>query len=191
MRPAKSALLITLQDNKRIDEQLYVKCEELINGLVMVDVDLDWLVDQSEKFCKDKALYNAVMHSIQIIDGQDTHTVDALPHILSDALSVGFDNHIGHDYVGDAESRYDFYHRVEEKIPFDLEYFNKITEGGLVNKTLNVALAGTGVGKSLFMCHMLLVLNKAKMFCMLRWKCQRNVSLKELMPTCSMCQSKT
>ena len=153
--PAKSALLITLQDNKRIDEQLYVKCEELINGLVMVDVDLDWLVDQSEKFCKDKALYNAVMHSIQIIDGQDkAHTVDALPHILSDALSVGFDNHIGHDYVGDAESRYDFYHRVEEKIPFDLEYFNKITEGGLVNKTLNVALAGTGVGKSLFMCHM-------------------------------------
>ena len=107
----------------------------------MVDVDLDWLVDQSEKFCKDKALYNAVMHSIQIIDGQDkAHTVD-VPHILSDALSVGFDNHIGHDYVGDAESRYDFYHRVEEKIPFDLEYFNKITEGGLVNKTLNVVLA--------------------------------------------------
>tara|TARA_B100000519_G_scaffold202301_1_gene220250 strand:+ start:272 stop:1654 length:1383 start_codon:yes stop_codon:yes gene_type:complete len=153
--PSKNALLISLQENKRIDENTYAKCEELVNSLVYMESDFDWMIDQTEKFCKDKALYNAVMQSIQIIDGQDkAHNVDALPHILSDALSVGFDNHIGHDYVGDAESRYDFYHRVEERIPFDLEYFNKITEGGLVNKTLNVALAGTGVGKSLFMCHM-------------------------------------
>ncbi len=152
--PAISAIKIALQDNRKITEDLYVKCEELINGLSQTDEDQRWLIDQTEKFCKDKAVYNAIMQSIQIIDGQDkTHSVDALPSILSDALSVGFDNNIGHDYVGDAEQRFDFYHRHEEKLPFDLEYFNKITEGGLINKTLNIALAGTGVGKSLFMCH--------------------------------------
>ena len=152
--PAISAIKIALQDNRKITEDLYVKCEELINGLSQTDEDQRWLIDQTEKFCKDKAVYNAIMVSIQIIDGQDkTHSVDALPSILSDALSVGFDNNIGHDYVGDAEQRFDFYHRHEEKLPFDLEYFNKITEGGLINKTLNIALAGTGVGKSLFMCH--------------------------------------
>ena len=151
--PPQSAIKIALQDNRKITEDLYVKCEELINGLSQTDEDQRWLIDQTEKFCKDKAVYNAIMQSIQIIDGQDkTHSVDALPSILSDALSVGFDNNIGHDYVGD-EQRFDFYHRHEEKLPFDLEYFNKITEGGLINKTLNIALAGTGVGKSLFMCH--------------------------------------
>ena len=152
--PAISAIKIALQDNRKITEDLYEKCEGLINSLGESDVDNRWLIDQTEKFCKDKAVYNAIMQSIQIIDGQDkTHSVDALPSILSDALSVGFDNNIGHDYVGDAEQRFDFYHRHEEKLPFDLEYFNKITEGGLINKTLNIALAGTGVGKSLFMCH--------------------------------------
>jgi len=152
--PSKNALLISLQENRQVTEELYGKSEELINSLNEIEPDQDWLVDQTEKFCKDKAVYNAIMQSIQIIDGQDKiHTVDSLPSILSDALGVGFDNHVGHDYVADAELRYDFYHREEEKIPFDLEYFNKITEGGLSNKTLNVALAGTGVGKSLFMCH--------------------------------------
>tara|TARA_A100001035_G_scaffold245116_1_gene213207 strand:- start:2041 stop:3423 length:1383 start_codon:yes stop_codon:yes gene_type:complete len=152
--PSKNALLISLQENRQVTEELYGKSEELINSLNEIEPDQDWLVDQTEKFCKDKAVYNAIMQSIQIIDGQDKlHTVDSLPSILSDALGVGFDNHVGHDYVADAELRYDFYHREEEKLPFDLDYFNKITEGGLSNKTLNVALAGTGVGKSLFMCH--------------------------------------
>ena len=152
--PSKNALLISLQENRQVTEELYGKSEELINSLNEIEPDQEWLVDQTEKFCKDKAVYNAIMQSIQIIDGQDKlHTVDSLPSILSDALGVGFDNHVGHDYVADAELRYDFYHREEEKLPFDLDYFNKITEGGLSNKTLNVALAGTGVGKSLFMCH--------------------------------------
>ena len=119
-------------------------------------VDFDWLVDTTEKFCKDKAIYNAIVEGINIIDGKDRdkRTASELPSILSEALAVDFDNAIGHDYLRDAESRYDFYNRVETKIPFDLEYFNKITKGGLPNKTLNIALAGTGVGKSLFMCHM-------------------------------------
>jgi len=114
----------------------------------------EWLTTQTEKFCKDRAVYNAILKSIQIIDGRDkVHQQDAIPNILSEALGVCFDNHVGHDYLQDADSRYDFYHRVEEKIPFDLEMFNKITKGGLSKKTLNIALAGTGVGKSLFMCH--------------------------------------
>jgi replicative DNA helicase len=114
----------------------------------------EWLTTQTEKFCKDRAVYNAILKSIQIIDGRDkVHQQDAIPNILSEALGVCFDNHVGHDYLQDANSRYDFYHRVEEKIPFDLEMFNKITKGGLSKKTLNIALAGTGVGKSLFMCH--------------------------------------
>ena len=150
--PSKNALLISLQENRQITEDLYAKSEELINSLNSVESDNDWMIDQTEKFCKDKAVYNAIMQSIQIIDGQDKrYSVDSLPSILSDALSVGFDNHVGHDYIDDAELRFDFYHREEEKLPFDLDYFNRITEGTLVNKTLNVALAGTGVGKSLFM----------------------------------------
>lgn len=153
--PSKSALLIALQDDRRVTEDLYHKCESMINGLQMSHNPSEWLLDETEKFCKQKALYNAIMKSIQIIDGDDKeYSKDALPDILSTALGVGFDNNIGHDYIDNADERYDFYHREEEKIPFDLEYFNKITEGGLLNKTLNVALAGTGVGKSLFMCHM-------------------------------------
>ena len=154
--PNKGALLIALQDDRKISEDLYVQCEQLINSLNPTEgTDQKWLIDESEKFCKDKALYNAIMDSIQIIDGSDKdRSKDSLPSLLSDALSVGFDNNIGHDYIEDASERFDFYNRVEEKIPFDLEFFNKITQGGLPNKSLNIALAGTGVGKSLFMCHM-------------------------------------
>ena len=120
-----------------------------------MEVDFDWLVDHTEKFCKDKAIYNAIVDGIKIIDGKDSkRKPDAIPEILTDALSVSFDNSVGHDYIEDAESRFDYYHRVEERIPFDLDFFNKITKGGLPPKTLNIALAGTGVGKSLFMCHM-------------------------------------
>jgi archaellum biogenesis ATPase FlaH len=127
---------------------------EMIKGLTHSEPNQDWLIEQSEKFCKDKAVYNAILKSIQIIDGRDkVHQQDAIPTILSDALGVCFDNHVGHDYIQDANDRFDFYHRVEEKISFDLEMFNKITKGGLSKKTLNIALAGTGVGKSLFMCH--------------------------------------
>jgi replicative DNA helicase len=119
-----------------------------------VATNQDWLIENSEKFCKDRAVYNAILDSIKIIEGRDkVHTQDAIPNILSEALGVCFDNHVGHDYLQDAQSRFDFYHRVEEKVAFDLEMFNKITKGGLSKKTLNIALAGTGVGKSLFMCH--------------------------------------
>ena len=117
--------------------------------------ELQWLVDETEKFCKDKAVFNAVLEGIQIIDGKaKDKTPDALPEMLTEALQVGFDTNVGHDFIEDADKRFDFYNRLEEKVPFDLDLFNKITEGGLSNKTLNIALAGTGVGKSLFMCHM-------------------------------------
>lgn len=115
---------------------------------------IEWLVDKTEKFCQEKAIYNAVLNSISILDGKDkTHDKGAIPKILSDALAVSFDSSIGHDYLEDSDERFEFYHRKEERIPFDLDYFNKITKGGLPAKTLNIALAGTGVGKSLFMCH--------------------------------------
>ena len=117
-------------------------------------VDNQWLLDITEKWCRDRAIYLALMESIHIADGEDnTKNRDAIPSILSDALAVSFDNNIGHDYIQNSDDRYEYYHRTEDKIPFDLEYFNKITKGGLPNKTLNIALAGTGVGKSLFMCH--------------------------------------
>lgn len=128
--------------------------QELIKMLDKPEPNQEWLVTQTEKFCKDRAVYNAILSSIKIIDGRDKNLQqDAIPSILSDALSVCFDNHVGHDYIDDASSRYDYYHRVEEKVPFDLDMFNKITKGGLSKKTLNICLAGTGVGKSLFMCH--------------------------------------
>ena len=117
--------------------------------------ELQWLVDETEKFCKDKAVFNAVLEGIQIIDGKrQDKSPDALPEMLTEALQVGFDTNVGHDFIEDADKRFDFYNRVEGKVPFDLEMFNEITDGGLSNKTLNIALAGTGVGKSLFMCHM-------------------------------------
>ena len=117
-------------------------------------IDHQWLLDTTEKWCRDRAIYLALMESIHIADGDDEkRDRDAIPSILSDALAVSFDNNIGHDYIQNSDDRYEYYHRTEDKIPFDLEYFNKITKGGLPNKTLNIALAGTGVGKSLFMCH--------------------------------------
>ena len=112
-------------------------------------VDSEWLITEPEKFCQDQAVYNAIMESIQILDGKTDNSKGSIPNLLSDALSVSFDPHIGHDYIEDSESRFDFYHTKEEKIPFNLDYFNRITKGGLSNKTLNICLAGTGVGKSL------------------------------------------
>ena len=153
--PSKQALLIAVSDDKSITEKEYTDIQAIVETLDEQDADSQWLLDETEKFCKDKALYNAVMESIGILDGRNKElSKDAMPSILSEALSVGFDNNVGHDYIENANERFDFYHRLEEKLPFDLDMFNKITGGGLSNKTLNVALAGTGVGKSLFMCHM-------------------------------------
>ena len=152
--PTQTSLEIEVQGRKDLNEDEYKKVVAVIQTLSSTDVDFDWLVDTTEKFCKDKAVYNAIVEGISIIDGKDKDRgPDAIPSILTDALAVGFDNAVGHDYLLDSESRFDYYHTVEEKIPFDLEFFNKITKGGLSPKTLNIVLAGTGVGKSLFMCH--------------------------------------
>ena len=154
-RPTKETLQIDLGKRKDLNEDEYKQIVSLITSLNPEDVDLDWLVNTTEKFCKDRAVHNAVMEGIHIIDGKDKkHTPEAIPEILRDALSVSFDNAVGHDYLLDIEKRFDYYHKRETKIPFDLDFFNKVTKGGLPTKTLNVALAGTGVGKSLFMCHM-------------------------------------
>ena len=152
--PTKTSLGIEVENRKDLTETDHKKIVELIQTLDASDVDFDWLVDTTEKFCKDKAIYNAIVDGIKIIDGKDEkRNPDAIPEILTEALGVSFDNSVGHDYLGDSDNRFDFYHKVEEKIPFDLEFFNKVTKGGLPPKTLNIALAGTGVGKSLFMCH--------------------------------------
>ena len=139
-----------------LNEEQYKVAQEYVDQLSS-DISIEqfeWLVDETEKWCKNKAIYNAILDGIHIIDGKSKdQTPDAIPEILTDALSVSFDTHIGHDYIEQYDERFDYYHEVEEKIPFDLEFFNKITKGGLPNKTLNVCLAGTGVGKSLFMCH--------------------------------------
>ena len=185
--PNKEALNIELGDAK-ITEEDFKDSVNLITEIskdVQEFADLSWLLDSTEKFCQDKAIYNAVVESISILDNpKSTADKGAIPDILSDALSVSFDPHVGHDYIDDSADRYDYYHRVEERIPFDLDYFNRITKGGLPQKTLNICLAGTGVGKSLFMCHLhLLVLHKIKMFYIspLRW--QKKRLLKGLMQT--------
>ena len=148
------ALRIELDNRTDLSEMEIKETRELTSSLTDAPVDDSWLLDTTEKWCRDRAIYLALMESIQIADGQDEKkNRDAIPSILSDALAVSFDNHIGHDYLVDYEERYESYHRKEDKIPFDLEFFDKITKGGLPNKTLNIALAGTGVGKSLFMCH--------------------------------------
>ena len=153
--PTQTSLEIEVQGRKDLNEHEYSKVVEVIKTLESTDVDFDWLVDTTEKFCKDRAVYNAIVEGIQIIDGKDkSRDAGAIPSILTDALAVGFDNSVGHDYLEDAQSRFEYYHTVEKKIPFDLDFFNRITKGGLPPKTLNIALAGTGVGKSLFMCHM-------------------------------------
>ena len=147
-------LAIEVSNAKGVTDKEVSDCGEYIKTLVKSPINEDWLVENTEKFCKDRAVYLAIMSSIKIFEGKDPqHSQDAIPHLLSDALAVSFDSHVGHDYLDDFAERYEFYHRVEEKIPFDLDMFNKITKGGLSRKTLNIALAGTGVGKSLFMCH--------------------------------------
>ena len=151
--PDVEALNIDIQKAPQTEEQ-YKTIQEYLTHFVPSKVDEQWLLDETEKFCKDKAIYNAILDGIHIIDGKSKdQTADAIPSILSDALSVSFDSHVGHDYMEQAEERYEYYHEVEDKIPFDLDFFNKITKGGLPPKTLNICLAGTGVGKSLFMCH--------------------------------------
>ncbi len=152
--PEPNALKIEVEKRRDITEDVYKDIERFLDNLDRDQYNEDWLVDTTEKWCKERAIYLALMESVQIADGQDkTRTKDAIPSIMSEALGVCFDDHVGHDYIQDSDDRYDFYHKKEEKVPFDLDYFNKITKGGLPNKTLNIALAGTGVGKSLFMCH--------------------------------------
>ena len=153
--PTKSALLVELQNKDSISEDTFSQSASFINEMEDNGEDLEWLLTSSEKWTKERAVYLALLESIKIADGKDSkRNPEAIPSILTEALGVSFDDHIGHDFIDDYQTRYDFYHRKEEKIPFDLEYFDKITKGGLPNKTLNIALAGTGVGKSLFMCHM-------------------------------------
>ena len=148
------ALNIEVDNRTDLTETEVKEIRELNGFLTNTPVDYQWLMDTTEKWCRDRAIYLALMESIQLADGDEgKKNKDAIPSILSDALAVSFDNHVGHDYLEDYEERYDSYHRKEERIQFDLDFFNKITKGGVPNKTLNIALAGTGVGKSLFMCH--------------------------------------
>ena len=152
--PTKEVLNINLQNRSDLTDETFQQCLTEIKNYSDEWVDKDWVVDATEKWCQDRAIYLALMQSIKIADGGDSKLdKGAIPSILQEALAVSFDEHIGHDYIEQSKERYDFYHRKEEKIPFDLEKFNYITKGGLPNKTLNIALAGTGVGKSLFMCH--------------------------------------
>ena len=150
----KEVLCIEIEKRTDINEQTFKEIIQVISCLEDVPVEMGWLINTTEKWCRDRAIYLALMESIHIADGGDSKkNRDSIPSILSDALAVSFDNHVGHDYLQDYEQRYESYHKKEDRIEFDLEYFNKITKGGLPNKTLNIALAGTGVGKSLFMCH--------------------------------------
>ena len=153
--PTREVLSIEIEKRNDVTEQSFKELTHLVSCLDEEPQEFQWLLNTTEKWCKERAIYLALMESIQIADGQDDKKApDAIPSILSDALSVSFDNHVGHDYLNDYEFRWESYHKKENRIEFDLEFFNKITKGGLVNKSLNIALAGTGVGKSLFMCHM-------------------------------------
>lgn len=153
-QPPLNAVAIECERRTDLSGDSFNNVVDLLKTFTEEKVDYDWLVDTTEKWCKDRAVYLSLLESIKIADGKDkTKSRDAIPSILQEALGVCFDEHVGHDYIEDFERRYDFYHRKEEKLPFDLEFFNKITKGGLPCKTLNIALAGTGVGKSLFMCH--------------------------------------
>ena len=152
--PTVEALTIEIGKIPSLSDDQFKQITQTLDSFDKEKTELDWLMDTTEKWCQERAIYLALMESIKIADGSDVKKApDAIPSILSDALGVSFDNHIGHDYIDDYEERYESYHRVETKVPFDLDFFNKITKGGLPNKTLNIALAGTGVGKSLFMCH--------------------------------------
>lgn len=155
--PTVEAIGLAIKERRNLTDEEVAKCESYlaeIDSFKQEEPKVEWLTDKTEKFCQEKAIYLAVLDSISILDGKNkTADKGAIPKILSDALAVSFDSSIGHDYLEDSDARFEFYHRKEERIPFDLEYFNKITKGGLPAKTLNIALAGTGVGKSLFMCH--------------------------------------
>jgi replicative DNA helicase len=153
--PTMEAFKIEIDEGDRLNDEHYRHAMEILPNIFNAEPEnLEWLIDRTEKWCQDRAVFNAIMESIQVIEGKhQTLTKNALPDILSKALAVTFDTNIGHDYIENLAERYDFYHKQEERIPFDLDYFNRITKGGLPNKTLNIALAGTGVGKSLFMCH--------------------------------------
>ena len=157
--PSIESIALEIQEKKYLTDDEVSKCGSYLSEIATTHdeeskTELSWLIDKTEQFCQEKAVYNAVLNSISILDGKDkANEKGAIPKILSDALAVSFDSNVGHDYLENADSRYDFYHKKESKIPFDLEMLNKITKGGLPTKTLNVALAGTGVGKSLFMCH--------------------------------------
>ena len=152
--PTKDAILIEINSRKDINDTEHTQLKDYINTITDQETDEQWLLDTTEKWCKDRAVHNAVLSGIKILDGKDKkQTPEAIPGILSDALAVSFDNHIGHDYLDDAENRYEWYHTKEKRYQFDLDYMNRVTKGGIPAKTLNIALAGTGVGKSLFMCH--------------------------------------
>jgi|TARA_B110000046_G_scaffold173622_1_gene196384 archaellum biogenesis ATPase FlaH len=153
--PSLESFKIEIDEANSLPDDQYRSALDLLPNIFTAESEnLEWLVERTEKWCQDRAVYNAVMESIEILDGKHaTMQKNAIPDVLSKALGVTFDTNIGHDYLHDVEQRYDFYHEQEERIPFDLDYFNQITKGGLPNKTLNIALAGTGVGKSLFMCH--------------------------------------
>ena len=152
--PSKEALIIDLGNKTGLSEEIFKETKDSIDSLQIDSSAKDWLIDQTETFCQERAVYNGIMSSIQILDDKTGKTSKgSIPKILSDALGVSFDTNIGHDFIEDFEERYEFYHKKEVRIPFDLDYFNKITNGGLPRKTINIALAGTGVGKSLFMCH--------------------------------------
>ena len=153
--PSLNALSIECQERTDLTEDQFKTIKEVLSELSNEKSEYNWLVDTTEKWCQERAIYLSLMESVKIADGQDSkRDKGAIPEILSQALGVSFDQNVGHDYIANSDDRFDFYHRKEDKIPFDLSYLNKITKGGLPNKTLNVALAGTGVGKSLFMCHM-------------------------------------
>ena len=152
--PTKESILIELSQRKDINEEEHNTLKDYVNSITKLDSDPQWLLDTTERFCKDKAVHNAVLDGIKILDKKDSkRTPEAIPSILADALAVSFDQHIGHDYIDDADRRFKWYHTKETKYQFDLDYMNRITKGGVPSKTLNIALAGTGVGKSLFMCH--------------------------------------
>ena len=155
--PTVEAIGLAVKERRNLTDEEVEKSETYLKEIEnssRESAQIQWLTDKTEKFCQEKAIYNAVLGSISILDGKDkTHDKGQIPKILSDALAVTFDTSVGHDYLENSDERYEFYHKHEERIPFDLDYFNKITKGGLPNKTLNIALAGTGVGKSLFMCH--------------------------------------
>ena len=151
--PNIESIKVDLDNSTNLSEDQHQTISKYVQGMVPGNTDIEWLVDETEKFCQHQAIYNAIMESIQILDGKTKTQKGSIPTLLTDALSVTFDPHIGHDFIEDADSRFEYYHRKEHKLPFNLEYFNKITKGGLSKKTLNICLAGTGVGKSLFMCH--------------------------------------